>query len=249
MAKVLPKPGTYLAKRSKPIVVNETQNGALMAYVSYDLLNADIAFGGVHGVVLGKIDGTLMTKTIENLKLIFPSWNGQDPFELQDVPMPEVDGAEFELADCYIDDTYVPANSTDGQPVLQFRANWINVVGGRGPEKPTEPEVEGLRKKWGAKFKAISAAPAKAPAAAPAAEKPAPAKKVPASRPAPAAPKAARSETAESVWLALVKKHEGESEDDVAQNRFYPAQDKLFGQGIAASTPEKWGEVADALGV
>lgn len=246
MAKTFPKPGTYTARRSGPIVVYESDAGALMADIPVRLLNADIAFSFTHSVCLGKIDGTLMTKTFETLHKIFPSWEGNNPFDLQDVEIPEGDGAEFELAECDVDDSYI--SPTTGEAVVQFKARWLNALGaGRRAALPDD-EKEQVVSKWSVKWDAISGKPAAAAKPAPAAKKEAPAK-----RQAPPAKKAApRTATMEDVWNALVKKNEGVSEDDISNNILYPAADEIAGQSVSdvtTLTPEQWGAIADKLGV
>ena len=263
--KVLPKAGTYNARRTRPIAVSESDNGALMAWIEYALTNADVAFTGVHSICLGKMDGTLMTKNFETLHKVFPTWETNDPFDLETIEVPEGDGAEFELADCYIDDTYIPANSTDGQPVLQFKARWLNPLGVSRVPVLADDEKEAIKSKWAGKWNSLGSSPVavKPAAAAPAAKKPAPVKKpepaaeAPAAAPAKRAPKkTARVSTADDVYAALDKWNKSQddpmSDDDLANNKFYPACDKVSGKkdtDITALTPEQWGEVADILGL
>lgn len=259
MSKILPKPGTYTARRNKPIVVNETTNGALMAWVDYKLLNADVAFNGVHTIVLGKTDGTLMTKAFESLHKVFPDWKTNDPFELVEIPIPDGDGAEFELADCYIDDTYVPANSQDGQPVLQFKARWFNSLESSRLPVVEASEVEEIKSKWSGKWNSLGGAskaqekakPTSAKASKPAAEKPVekPADKpVGPTRKAPA--KASKQyASAQEVYDAMQKKNNGEKSEDELSDVWFAAQDELFGEGKEAANVDEFNKLAAKLGL
>ena len=253
--KTLPKPGTYQARRTNPIVISETPNGALMGWIEYRLLNADIAFHGVHSVVLGKTDGTLMTKTFENLHKIFPTWTSNNPFELSAIPIPDGDGVEFVLVDCYIDDTYIPANSEDGQPVLQFKARWLNAVGDSRLPVVTPDEVQTIQSKWSSKWDAIGGKPAATPAKKVEVVEAEVVKPAAPKRGRPAAVKsAARTSSAEEVMSLLVKKYHpnGASEDEqqaLGDKYYFPAQDKLFGVNVSAETLEQWGMVAVELGL
>ncbi len=264
MSKQFPKPGTYLARREKPIVIQESANGALMAWLQYRLLNSEVNFSGTHSVVLGKMDGTLMTKAFENLHKIFPAWASNDPFELAEIEIPEGDGAEFELADCYIDDSYVPANSEDGAPVLQFKARWINSIGASRLPEVTPDEAAEIKSKWSGKWSSLGGAvKAAATVAAPKEKKPAAKKEVaavpeapkPPTRKAPVTVAKKRTSSAEEVMTLLVKKHypNGDASEDQQQElgdkHYFPAQDKLFGVNVSAETPEQWGQVADELGL
>src|SRR6185312_17412055 len=111
MSRQLPAPGDYRAKANGPIIIYETDSGALCAAIPVVLTNSDVPWSGKHTVTLASRDGTIQTKNIENLKKVF-GWNGQDPFWLAF----EDDGAtprnfsetEFELADCKHDDSYIP---------------------------------------------------------------------------------------------------------------------------------------------
>ena len=227
-----------------------------MAYVPFALIGAAVAFTGVHALCLGAKDGTASIKNITTLKTVFPSW---DKDELADIEMP-AEGEEaptFELADCFHDDSYTPEGAE--APVVQFKAKWLNPVGGGMRKQPMdEAERKAAKTKWASKFKAaLASQPAKsvaAPAksAAPAA-KPAPAKAAASAPPGRKSTAAtARTSTQEEVWDAVVAKHEDKSDDEKAQ-LYYDACDSVV-EGSSADpslldTPAKWGKVAEALEV
>lgn len=265
MSRQLPNPGTYQARRSGPIVVREEESGALMAYIPYALCNADVAYSGTHSLCLGAKDGTVMKKSVETLMKIFPaeregfSWDGLNPFDLEEIPLPEGTDPEFELADCYHDDTYIPEGKDE--PVIQFKAEWLNPLGGGFPSKePMSPEErKASLARWGGKFKAVNgkAAPAGAKKEPAAPSRPSPSRPAAApSRPAVggppsrrgAAPAAARTATAEGVWMDFKKANKGESDEDLTV-KFYAAQDEVAPNANGELTPTQWGKVADNLGV
>jgi hypothetical protein len=263
--KQLPEPGTYQARRSNAITVREEESGALMVYIPYQLVG-DVQFSGTHAHCIGKKDGTLLNRAYATLRQIFPAWDGQNPFGLEELPLLEEDVAEFELGNCF-HETYERQNDqNETVSGVSFKAQWLNPLGGGAPSK--EPMDEAGRKKvitkWASKFKALSGTgpkPAQAPAAAskqPATpSKPAaPAKTAPPAKAAaggpPRSPKTAggqaRTATLEEVWEALVKANPEESEDDLG-TKFYAAQDEVAPDAGGELTPVQWGKVAEALGV
>ena len=282
MSKQLPKPGTYKARRAGAMVVYESGSGALCLAVPYLLLNADIAFTGKHTQVMFKSDGTEMTKATANLRKIFPGWNslapmrlpddGEETLTLEELPLPEDSAvAEFILADCYIDDTFIPKDSEDGKPIPQFKVQWMNALDDSGAPIVTAEEKSAIVSKWGAKFGAKPLTPQ--PAVAVAAEATAKKRGRPAKEAAPvevaatvtpAAPVAsapparkstaavARTSTADEVWNGLVKKHNGKPEGDIS-DMLYAAVDEVLGKAGCqideVQTPAQWGIIADKLGV
>jgi len=256
MAKTIPKPGTYKARRNGDIVIYETDSGALCAAVPYTLLNADVAYSGKHILTIGKSDGTIQTKTLKTLRDVFPAWETENPFDLQNLPQAEDGAAEFELADCYHDDSYTPPDwdADKNGPYVQFKPQWFNKLGGSSnmPDKANEAEQESLLKKWGSKFNvaapkaAAKSAPIETPAAEPAAKK-TPARKTPA--------KVASKvwTTSEEVYTALLKKHgadtDAKKEETVAQDIWYPACDAVCGENNQPTTAEHFTAIAEKLGL
>jgi hypothetical protein len=250
------------------MVVEESSEGALLVWVPYTLCAPGIEHIGKHMVVLGKKDGTLNQNAHNALRKVFPSWDGQDPFALEELSLQEqVEGQElqpeFELADCYHDDSYIPTGSD--QPIIQFKATWFNPIGGTQnmPAALDDTGKKKVRSKWLGKFKATAgsttAQPAKPAAAAqpakPAATKPAAAKPAakaggPPSRGAgsPGVGGTVRTSTAEEVWNALTAANQGADENDLG-TRYYGAQDELFPGRNGDLNPAEWGQVADKLGV
>lgn len=254
------------------MVLYETKNGALCLAVPVVLKDSPVAWSGKTTQTLAKSDGTLMTKTIDNLKTIF-SWDGLDPFALQDIDTTEI---EFSITGEH--EEYQPpvdANGEQPEPVTVFKVQWLNPLIGIGVKMPTPIEdKKSIMARFGAKFKAHSGVahrPAAASVAAPAVptqqtfENALPAKPDPA---APATPKPVkpvkpakpaapvvdkpkvRISSSEEVYGLLVKQYEGKkTEDEVAQSIFWPTVFSLFGEGTVELTPSQWGQVANDLGV
>lgn len=248
MSRALPKPGNYPARRTRQMVVQSSEKGALGVDIQYQLLNSDVNFTGVHTVWIGARDGNLLTKSIDVLKQAFPTWNGQNPFDLEEIPLSEDESApEFELGDCYHDDSWTPPGESEA--VVQFKARWFNPVGGMS--KMSEPLAADDRKavlaKWASKFKAVSkpVAPAKAAPVEKVVEKTSstPSRKVP-GRVA-----AKEYKTIDEVWNACEKKHKGEKNTDEIAEIWNEANDKLFGNPNQAETPEQFTKLAAELGV
>jgi hypothetical protein len=254
----LPNPGSYTAQQNGTVLIRQEESGSLMAYVPYLLLGASVHFAGIHSLCLGAKDGTAQKKSIQILKSIFPNWE-QD--ELADIEMPAEGEAipQFELADCYHDDSYTPEGAE--APVIKFQPKWLNPIGGGMKKQPmSEAERKAAKTKWASKFKALLATAPASPSKAAAAT---PAKAAPAKSAAPAAAVSgppgrkavggqARTATQEEVWEALVAANEDKSDDEKAQ-LYYDACDSVV-EGSSADpslidSPAKWGKVAEALGV
>jgi len=261
--KALPSPGTYLARRNGNMVIEQSASGALLLWIPVVLCSSDHAWTGKHMICIGAKDGTLQRKAVENLKKVFPSWDGMNPFELEEIPLQEAaegeaPAAEFELADCYHDDSYTPPDATE--PVIQFKAQWLNPIGGTQnmPEPTSAEDRKAILAKWGSKFKAssnTSARPAAAPVASakPAIKTPTPvaAKAAvggPPGRGKPATTAASRSSSQEEVWDALTKANPDSDETELG-NRYYAAQDEVKPDANGDLTPQEWGLVATALDV
>jgi hypothetical protein len=260
MSRQLPPPGNYNARRNDTIVVTESEAGALLAWIPYVLCHPDwAAFTGKHMVVIGKKDGSLATKNIETLKKVF-NWDGQNPFNLEEIPLPETEDAEFELSQCYHDE-YADGEETK----ISFKANWLNPIGGTTmmPEKVDESGRKEIITKWGSKFRAVSASSggktAAKPAAKPAAKAETPAAAKPAAKST--APKAAaaapmRKSTAavartcnqDEVWGLLVAANEGKSENELGEVYWDKVEELYPGKNGELSLSE-WGKVATELGV
>ena len=244
------------------MVLEESSEGALLLWIPYALCAANVTHIDRHMLVLGKKDGTLSDKAVKTLRRIFPEWDGVDPFALEEIPLREDGEPEFELADCYHDDSYIPQGKTD--PVIQFRAEWLNPIGGSQniPSRLGEDDRKKLLTKWGSKFKALSggksataatAKPAAKAAATPAA-KPAPPAVKPASagppsrRGSPAVGGQSRTATAEEAWEALAKATP-DMADDEREQKFFEAQDEVREGADGNFTPAEWGQIMDKLGV
>jgi hypothetical protein len=250
----LPNPGSYTARQNGKVLIVQETSGSLMAYIPYALTS--MAFTGTHSICLVTKVGEPMTKNLQTLKAVFPAWEHE---AMADIEMP-AEGEEipqFELADCYHDDTYIPEGAD--APVIKFQAKWFNVAGGMRKAAMTDDERKAARAKWGAKFKALLSKPA---TTAVAKTTTAPAAKAPAGKPAVSGPPGrkataamARTSTQEEVWTAFETANgaadEPLSEDDLAA-KYYDACDSVV-EGSSADPallkPAQWGQVAEALGV
>lgn len=238
----------YPARRSGQIAVSmNPETKSLMVYIPFALCG--IEFSGTQSICIGTKDGTLQEVALQNLHDIF-NWQTENPFDLQRLPQSEGQEAEFTLAECFID-SYTPKGKTDAIQSYKFR--WLNKVGGT-TKVSTEDEEAAALEVWGKKFSSAPSTPksekksTSKPEGKPAAK--APARKLPTNT----AAKEVRKETAESVMTLLAKKHEADESDGDAMQKlgdefFFPAQDKLFGVGVSAETPEQWGQVANELGL
>ncbi len=251
----LPNPGSYTARQNGKVMIVQEESGSLMAYIPYALMA--VSFSGTHTLCLVKKDGDPMGKNIQTLKAVFPNWDHEN---LADIEMPDQgdDIPQFELADCWHDDSYTPEGAES--PVVKFVAKWLNTVGGLRKVSMTDDERKACKAKFGAKFKALLSAPkTQAKAAAPAKAAPAaPAAKAKVSGPPgrKSTGAMARTSTAEEVWANLEKWNADQdttlSEDDLA-SKYYDACDAVEAGSSAdpalLDTPTKWGKVADELGI
>lgn len=249
-------PGTYPAKTNAKMVVYEADSGSLCVAVPLIALDAEgnQIWAGKTTICLGKSDGTLMTKSIDNLKRCF-GWDGKDPFALEEI---EPGSNELEIVGEH--EEYTPKatdENPDPQPINVFKVKWLNPPGGGGAAMK-EPLDEASRKKvltkWGSKFKATAGTPAAKPAAPAAKPSAAPAKPAAKAPPTPPsrgkapAPKAARNSTQEEVWTLLKQANADESDDALAE-KYYAAQDEVAPVANGELTAEQWGDVADKLGI
>lgn len=249
----LPNPGTYTARRNAPIVIEAKESGALLAWIPYILCSGEVRHTGKHCECIGQKDGTLKIKSVQSLRTIF-NWDGLNPFDLEQIPIPDGDAPEFELADCFHDDSYQPEGAE--APIVQFKASWLNPIGGTQnmPAALSPEDRKAALTKWSSKFKAASggkaptAAKPQPAAAAAVATKPAAAHAGPPSRRSNATSAAARTMTQEEVWDAYDKAHPKKSQDDKG-TEFYAAQDKLFPGANGELTIQQWGQVATELGL
>ena len=246
----LPEPGSYRAQQNGTVIIRQEETGSLMAYIPYSLVG--VAFMGIHNLTLGAKDGTPQQKNIAAMKTVFANW---DFGNLADIEMP-AEGEEipqFDLADCYHDDSYTPEGAES--PTIQFRAKWFNVIGGGRKQAMTADERKSALTRWKSKLKAVSSAPAKA---APA--KSAPPSKSPPAKAASSGPPSrkntgaqARTSTQEEVWNGLVKARGEDADQDALAKEYYDACDSVEDGSSAdpslLDSIQKWGKVADALGI
>jgi hypothetical protein len=258
MSKILPQPGDHYARRTKPVVIVETEAGALGLEIAFELIGGDMKYQGVDTFYFGKKDGSLMLSTWESMKEIFPDWAGTNPFELEEIPVNETGEAEFILAQCYIDDSWTPEGKDE--PVEQFKAKFLNSLtrGAKRSEPIAESDRKAILAKWGSKFKAVGAASSKsASASKPAAGKTtAPAKPgAPAQGGKPSREPDPEPETEtveesdqETVWDAFQAANPNLDEKKMGA-KWFAAQDELFGKGKEAESGEDWGKLKAHLGL
>ncbi len=260
--KILPKDGSHHAEISGKVVVYPTDEGALCLAVPVTLVNAEIAWSGKSTHTLVNKEGQLMTKSIDNLRRVFPEWGG-DIFGLEDI---EVQGRPVEVVGEESEFT-----NEKGESVTNWKIKWLNPPGGssRMPEPVADQDRKALIAKFGSKFKAhfgssggaktkpTTGAAGKAAVAATETKAEAPAeKKAAPQRAAASGPPSrsnktsamARTSSQEEVWTALQKANDGVDENDLA-TRFYEAQDAVRAGADSNMTPAEWGQVADHLGL
>lgn len=243
MSKVLPAAGTYPAKTNGKMVVYETQSGALCVAVPVVLTGVD--WSGKTTITIAKKDGTLQTRSIDNMKQIF-GWDGANPFDLEDMETAEI---AFTIVGEH--ENYIPEGKSE--EVTVFKIKWINPINAGAQMPQPVQDRKAVLSKWGSKFKAI-ATPSKANPVKKVvpveddddgdiAPVPVPVKVI---APRPVA-KAPRVSSGEEIWTKLCEKHNGLPEDQIGEI-YYAPQDELF-NGRNDLSPVEWGQVADKLGI
>lgn len=248
MPRTLPNPGSYTARRTGPIVVRETDRHALCAYIPLTLCNSEVNWAGKAVVTLGKQDGTLQVNAIANFGKIWPSWDRTDFFALEEIPIPDGDGPEFEVTDCVIEQ-FDPGDGTGERDV--FKIGWVNPLGGSVamPEPVAAADRKNLIAKWSSKFKANAGGTKVKPAESKPAT--APAASGPPKRTPPTRSKEPRMSNGDEVWELLTKANPKENQDKL-MDKYYETVNGIHPGGednIKAVSPEEWGEIADKLGV
>jgi len=152
----LPNPGTYLAKLNGKIVVYIAESGALCAAVPVALVDSEVKWSGKATVLLGKQDGTVQRRSIENLKKIFTgnpegemSFTGENPLDLMDEEKVYTEGVQFEAVG-EIEDSLLKEGE---EQYKVFKIQWINPIGGSSV-MPDPVDRQTFLTEWGSKFKA-----------------------------------------------------------------------------------------------
>lgn len=243
------------------IAIRESEKGALMAYVPYRLLVEGLIFEGTHQECIGTKDGSLQDITINNLREIFPTWESQNPFDLQRVELMEGDDVEFTLVDWH-NEPYV---TSGGKTVDKWCFKYINKPG-RGTSAPsTEEEESATLAKWGVKFglgKPAASEKKSTPGKSAAKETPTTTKPTPGKK-----AKAPKVWTDATVWLALAVKNglkitkDADGDDEVdpdtsaekldpVVSAYYAGQNEAIGYDSTSGneiSAEQWGKVAAKL--
>ncbi len=261
MSRTLPANGTYLAKLAACMAVFASKAGNLCVAIPVRLLNADVAWSGRDSVVIGKGEtGELDLKRIDDLKTIFPDWDGTDPFKLEAIRPKPGDDAEFEIVG--EQQEFTPTGKTE--PVLVFKIKWINPLGGAAgmPKAMDAAERKDVLTKWGSKFRAVAGKPAAKAAPSATAETnattatAAPGKAASGGPPSrrkagsPAVGNQPRTMTQDEAWAAFAALPANEGGDEAAMgDAFWNAHDEMFpDKDPAKRVPADWGKVADKLG-
>jgi len=232
-------PGTYTAKLRGTVIIyfagkpdDPEDNRALMANLPFVVVDGESAGKTIDAQVCFKAkDGTIMTRTIQNMQEVF-GMEGANPFWLQYANPDDLsDSRERDLSDklCQI---VVESEEYNGKTYSRVRR--INPVGGGG-WKPQPADRRSVLAKYGSQFRALSG-PAKP--AAPKPPPPAPRKSTP--PPPPTGPTA----TMEEAWEECCKANNNDDAQSTAA--WYETIEKLFpGKNNSDLTPHDWGKLKD----
>lgn len=218
-------PNKLLTFTAEYHLVSEKQGGELM-----DCSQEEMVVTGYH--YMEKTDGSLNTRTIENLKESF-GWDGADPMWLQEADIPEDHLVQVTLEE----ETY--NNRT------RIKVAWVNPADDEGPggvKKASDTARKAIAQKYGQKFRANAVgipAPAKPAAGKPALPSKSPAKSPPAKK----TPKIEPC-TQEQCWEAHCQSNQGASEEELSE-RWWAAIEKVAPGTTATEgwTPEQWGKL------
>lgn len=100
-------------------------------------------------------DGSISTRTLENLRKVFPLWDGQVESLLV--------ASNFEDAPCEV---VIEQVERDGKSFSNVK--WVNPLGGGGQDVPETASKQELLSKYGSKFRALAGGKKSTPAAKPA---------------------------------------------------------------------------------
>jgi hypothetical protein len=195
--------GKYPVEVTGQLIVYETGDGALCVAVPLAITETENnpAWEGKTTITLVKKDGTVMTKSWDNLKKCF-AWDGQDPFWLMyenpedEASAPRDFSALFEtekLSAIMEQEEFTPEN---GEPYTISKVKFLNPPGGFA-NMPAPADRKSVLAKYASKFRALGGGSTSAPSAPQAAPK-APGKapvapgKTPAKTPAKAPPVATK---------------------------------------------------------
>jgi hypothetical protein len=240
----LVEPGKYVAKLSGPvegsksgIVVYETQRGALCAAVP-----CKISEGPETGKELKstqtviKQDGTVQTRTVDNLKAIF-GWDGLDPFWLMDSELAEIAFQIVVENEAGQNQDGSIKKDAQGNTTYFSKVQWLNPLGG-SMKMPEAADRRSVLTKYGSKFRALAGgALAKGPATKPSPAAP------PVAPPPPTGPTA----TMEEAWQAMCKANEGKPESELTQLWFATLREKFRTDNNSQITPQQWGQLVKDL--
>ena len=252
----LPNPGIYNeAALAGQIVIYVTDKGALCAALPVQIIDGELIWQSKYTAMLINADGVPNENNLSSMREIF-GWDGQDPFalswedpETQQIPK-DLSGVKFS-ATC---------GHEEYNGRTTFKIKWINPPG-KSSRIPAQADRKEILSRFGAQFRALSAAVGKSPAATPPptnkakpAPEPEPAEQPelpaanPTTAPAPAqktaSPRgrtkpAAEEPTAtmQECWAALMKKNPNakkqsqEAYEETLNEAWFALIDELFGEG------------------
>jgi hypothetical protein len=215
---MLVKDGTYQAvAREASVYFN--LGGSLVCAFNFQLESGEYIKGYS---TLAKSDGTVNTKSIDNLKDVF-GWDGQDPFWL----------VENDLSGVPVQLVIENVSGRDDPTKTYSQVKWINKPGGGSGAMPEAGDRKAILAKFGSKFRALaggSPVKPKAPPTAPPAASAPPTKAPPTKEPV---------STQEKCWNAICEAHKDESREDIEKAWFEAIGDR----DPEKFTPKDWGKL------
>lgn len=244
--------GKYVATLSGPsegtksgIIVYETNAGALCAAMPVKVAEGPNAGKELKSTqTLVKRDGTVQTRTTDNLKAIF-GWPGDDPFWLMDNDLSAI---KFEIvveAEAAVGDDGGVKTDDQGQAIYYSKVAWINPLGA-GVKMPEPADRRSVLAKYGSKFRALSGGVPVKSTTTPPIPKPSPLPP-PKKTPPPAAqptlslePKA----TMEEAWAELCNANQDGKTQEQLSEIWYRTIGTLFpGKTNSDLTPQEWAKL------
>lgn len=260
MSKILPANGTHQGRITAPLIVYQTESGALCVAMAVSVSTPEVAWSGKYTSTIVKQDGTIQERSVDGLKKI-TGWDGTDPFALEEIDVSALDVEVVGEREMF--SPRPTANDPTPEQREIFKIQYVNPPGGGGASMPSRLDADARRKilaAHGSKFRALSggskAAPAKSAAPAKTA---APAKNAkigpPPARKSNATSASARTLTQEEAFTLLNDWNEAKGDNKLSEEdlgaKWYAAQEAVR-EGMsttAEGTPAEWGKVATELGL
>lgn len=168
---VLPSAGvSWPAKLTGLPVIYETEAKALCVAFQLALVGSDAPWRGRHTETLVTRDGVAREKVIANLKRIFPTYDGVNPYgmvytnpeEPDDTQLTEIDIESIAIEIVGEHETIPAKTDPDtGAEIyperLAFKVQWMNPAGG-GVKMPEPADRKSILSRYGSKFRALGGA-------------------------------------------------------------------------------------------